>query len=38
LKSSPEQTESLMQQIDSAVWGDKLKFRFRTKLSSILDD
>ena len=24
--------------IDSAVWGDKLKFKFRTKLSSILDD
>ncbi len=24
--------------IDSAVWGDKLKIKFRTKLSSILDD
>ena len=38
LKSSPEQTESLMQLIDSAVWGDKLKFKFKTKLRSILDD
>ena len=37
LKSSPEQTESLMQLIDSAVWGDKLKFKFKTKLRSILD-
>lgn len=38
LKSSPEQIESLMQLIDSAVWGDKLKIKFRTKLFSILDD
>ena len=34
-KSTPEQAESLMQLIDSAVWGEKLKIKFRMKLLSI---
>ena len=34
-KSTPEQAESLTQLIDSAVWGEKLKIKFRMKLRSI---
>ena len=33
-KSTPEQAESLMRLIDSSVWGEKLKIKFRMKLSS----
>ena len=32
MKSTPEQAESLMQLIDSAVWGEKLKIKFRMLL------
>jgi len=37
-KSTPEQTESLIQLIDSAVWGEKLKIKFRMRLRSIQFD
>jgi hypothetical protein len=37
-KSTPEQAESLMRLIDSAVWGEKLKIKFRAKLTPSLFD
>ena len=33
-RSTPEQTKSFKQLIESAVWGEKQKIKFRTKLSS----
>ena len=35
MKSTPEQAESLMRLIDSAVWGEKLKIKFRMLLHSV---